>query len=179
MLTYEESKTVLALYSVTSSPLILSNDLREGFIQPRLLSLFTNKLMIKINQQYTGFAGDRIWSGAVGKEIWAKPLVGNAVAVVLFNRNGTTTHCNAARAIDAPCDDKSTEGTQVVGLDFMLISRWLSKRPLGHRPLECVVTDVWTNQAIRVSANGKGASTYSRELPPHGAGFIIVGNCTS
>merc|ERR1712139_86607 len=85
-LTWEESKTHLAIYAVTSQPLFLGNDIRPGFMQPRLLDLMLNRDMLAVNQQYTGFAGDRMWTGAVGKEIWAKPLPNHRTAVVLFNR---------------------------------------------------------------------------------------------
>ena len=62
-MTWEESKSHLALYAVTSQALFLSNDLRPGYVQPRLLGLFMNKDMLKVNQQYAGFAGDRLWTG--------------------------------------------------------------------------------------------------------------------
>ena len=42
VLTWEESKSNLALFAVTSSPLILGNDPREGRIQERLVDLFSN-----------------------------------------------------------------------------------------------------------------------------------------
>jgi hypothetical protein len=38
-LTWEESKANLALFAVTSSPLILGNDPREGRMQARLVQL--------------------------------------------------------------------------------------------------------------------------------------------
>merc|ERR1719197_1382334 len=41
-ITWEESKTHLALYAVTSQPLFLGNDVRPGEMQPRLLDLMLN-----------------------------------------------------------------------------------------------------------------------------------------
>jgi hypothetical protein len=112
VLTWEESKAHLALYAVTSSPLILGNgeqnarpaqlthalaqltynapsanartcltDPREGFMQQRLVDLLLNPDMLRVNQLWAGFAGDRVWSKPVGRECWAKPLGGLAVAV--------------------------------------------------------------------------------------------------
>ena len=48
-----------------------------------------NPDMLAVNQNYSGYAGDRVWTEAVGKEVWAKPLPGGRVGVVVFNRNGT------------------------------------------------------------------------------------------
>ena len=110
-----------ALYAITSSPLFIGNDVRPGYIQPRLLGLLKNAAMLKVNQAYTlGFAGDRIESHAVGKELWAKPLPGGEAAVALFNRNGTTFKCMASSPIDCPCDDyaNETSGAQSLTLDF-------------------------------------------------------------
>jgi hypothetical protein len=61
-LTWEESKTILAIWSICSSPLIISNDVRPGRVQQRVLDLFLNKEMLAVNQQYHGFAGDRMWT---------------------------------------------------------------------------------------------------------------------
>ncbi len=92
--TWEESKSVLALFAITSSPLILGNDPRPGRIQDRLVELFLNKDMIAINQQYSptaAHAGGRLLTKPGGQEIWAKPLImpPNSTAAVVFNRAGT------------------------------------------------------------------------------------------
>lgn len=57
-------------------------------MQPRLIDLLKNPDMIAVNQQYAGYAGDRVWEGPVGREMWAKPLENASVAVALFNRDG-------------------------------------------------------------------------------------------
>ena len=44
--------------------------------------------MLATNQQYNGFAGDRLWTAPYGRELWGKPLVNHSAAVVLFNRDG-------------------------------------------------------------------------------------------
>ena len=72
VMTWSESKASLALYAITSSPLLLSNDVAN--MQPRLLALVKNRLMLDVNQAWEGFAGDRIWTGGVGLEVWAKPI---------------------------------------------------------------------------------------------------------
>ena len=74
---------------MTSQPLFVSADLRVGYVQPRVVALLKNPDMLAVNQNYSGYAGDRVWTEAVGKEVWAKPLPGGRVGVVVFNRNGT------------------------------------------------------------------------------------------
>jgi hypothetical protein len=92
-LTWEEAKSNLALFAVTSSPLFLGNDPRPGRMQERLVGLLLNQDMLNVNQQYSeaeAFAGGRIKSVYPASELWAKPLVKpkNGAAVVLFNRGG-------------------------------------------------------------------------------------------
>lgn len=118
-LTWEETKTNVALFAVTSSPLILGNDPRPGRMQQRLVQLLTNPEMLRINQEYqtdgASFAGGRLATWPVGRELWAKPLPGRAAAVVLFNRAGTVfgvtpsgadpkpPHCSDPNSTLAPC----------------------------------------------------------------------------
>lgn len=111
--TWEESKSVLALFAVTSSPLILGNDPREGHMQKRLVELLTNPDMLAVDQQYSsaaGFAGGRIATQSNARELWAKPLPNHSVAVVLFNRAGTVIGEFPAKGVDPNykpkhCDD--------------------------------------------------------------------------
>jgi hypothetical protein len=51
VLTWEESKTHLALFAVTSQPLFLGNDVRPGYMQQRLVDILTNEDMLVVNQQ--------------------------------------------------------------------------------------------------------------------------------
>jgi hypothetical protein len=75
---------------VTSSPLLLGFDVTK--VSTEVLSIVTNKAAIDVNQQWAGFAGDRVWVHD-GKQLegWAKPLLGDGVAVVFFNRHNTTS----------------------------------------------------------------------------------------
>ena len=85
-LTWEESKANLALFAVTSSPLLLGNDARERRMQKRLVSLVMNPDMLTADQYYStehAFAGGRIATSPPARELWAKPLAGHTAAVVL------------------------------------------------------------------------------------------------
>jgi hypothetical protein len=48
-LTWEESKTLLSIWAVSSAPLIISNDVRPGRVQQRILNLFLNKDMLRVS----------------------------------------------------------------------------------------------------------------------------------
>eukprot|EP01046_Picozoa_sp_COSAG06_P017400 COSAG06_NODE_1181_length_10363_cov_10.391563_4_plen_204_part_00 len=193
VLTWEESKAHLALYAVTSAPLILGNDPREGFMQQRLVELLLNPEMLRVNQLWAGFAGDRVWSKPVGRECWAKPLPELAVAVVLFNRNGSTPRCTAKRAIEAPCDDWASaanltaHGAQAIELAFDSLPRaWLlgagaaddEESSGGTQALRCAVFDIFATPRVGKALGSFTGSFVSSSIPPHGVTFLKLSNCT-
>ena len=117
VMTWEESKSNLALFAVSSSPLFLGNDPRDGRMQPRLVDLLLNKDMLEVNQQYSteaAFAGGRIKSSYPALELWAKPLVKpkkHGVAAVLFNRGGMVYGESTGQPMQPHCfDPESTLG---------------------------------------------------------------------
>lgn len=190
-LTWSETQAHVALYAVTSSPLFLGNDVREGYMQQRLVDLMTNRAMLEVNQLYAGFAGDRIWSNATGKELWAKPLPGSAVGAVLFNRNGSTGGCHIQATIDAPCDDDPSlvdAGQQEMELAFAsLPSQWLG---ITTPPAElqgaisCNISDIFPATASNASGPthekdlGRFTGRFKAVVPPHGVAFVRVSGCT-
>ena len=190
-LTWEESKTHLALFAVTSQPLLLGNDLREGYVQPRLIDIIGNDAMLAINQEYNGFAGDRVTSTAPGQEVWAKPLHHGRVGVVIFNRNGSTPKCwnHASKnvsVITCPCDDNTSSpdygGAQPITFNFSVLpSAWLLGA--GSAPgaeVECALADVWTTAGKPGGTLGRFKESYlARDVPPHGVRFLMVSNCTA
>ena len=155
-------------------------------MQQRLVDLMVNPDMLAVNQEWAGFAGDRVWTEATGKECWAKPLPGAAVGVVLFNRNGTTPKCEAKQAIDAPCDDwparmNATAGAQHIELPFDSLPRkWLAPNESGGSslPLRCTVFDIFATPR-----NGKSLGEFDGSfvafVQPHGVSFLRVSNCSS
>ena len=183
-LTWEESKAHLALYAVTSSPLLLGNDVRVGYMQQRLVDLLLNRDMLAVNQGWAGFAGDRIWSRATGKECWAKPLPGRAAGVVLFNRNGSVPTCNTVRPSDAPCDDwpdrtNISAGSQAIDLPFDWLPRaWLLDDDNRSTPLKCAVFDIFHTPQVGKRL-GYFTHSFSAATPPHGVAFLRLSNCTA
>ena len=193
-LTWAETQAHVALWAVTSSPLFLANDVRVGYMQQRLVDMMTNKAMLAVNQGYSysaSFSGDRIWSRATGKELWAKPLPGGSVAAALFNRNGSTRGCanSDLRTIDLPCDDDPAlveAGQQEIVLEFTTLPRpWLGLD--GSSPeasaISCIVADIFPPQASNASGPahakelGVFVGSYGATVPPHGVNFVRVSGC--
>ncbi len=193
-LTWVETQAHVALWAVTSSPLFLANDVREGYMQQRLVDLMVNRAMLDVNQQYVGFAGDRLWSNATGKELWAKPLPAGAVGAVMLNRNGSTAGCRnpSKRALDTPCDDDPVllhEGAQTMELEFASLPRqWLGLDTKATdsklaSAIICSISDIFPSTASNASgpANDKPLGTFvdkfTAVVPPHGVSFVHVSSC--
>lgn len=132
-----------------------------------------------------------MWTGAVGKEIWAKPLQNHSVAVVLLNRDGLALvedpqscngcgPCNVNHPIDAPCTDNATAsvGAQAVALDFsVLATEWLLPAAAGESVEECEIFDVFATPK-KGSTLGRMTS-FEANIPPHGSRFLLIRNCNA
>ena len=138
-----------ALWCVTSAPLILGFDLRPEAAPPAaLMSLISNKLALRVNDEYAGNAGDFLRSGDnAGTEIWAKPLLHGAAAAGLVNR-----------AAGAPARI-SVDFSELPGL-------------LPANATSCLVARVWSGQVSRVDVQ------FAATVNFRGAEFIVVSNCT-
>jgi len=197
--TWEETKTVLSIWAVCSSPLILSNDVRPGRVQQRILDLATNAAMLRVNQQYCKkFAGDRIWTAPFGQELWGKPLANDSAAVVLFNRRGEPCtasakfnpwhrnvtcgnggfKCSVNEPIDAPCDDVPalSMGAQNMSLDYSVLPSWLGDGA-SNADLECDLFDVFATAAQGKALGRFRSRQFNALVPPHGSRFLVVSNC--
>jgi len=86
-LSYEQSKTQMAVWSILASPLLMSNDLRN--ISSEMKAILQNTEVIAVNQDPLGVQGLRV-SRSGDAEIWKRDLVNNEVSVVLFNRGNAT-----------------------------------------------------------------------------------------
>ncbi|XP_063790380.1 alpha-N-acetylgalactosaminidase isoform X2 [Pseudophryne corroboree] len=82
-LSYEQSKSQLAIWAIMAAPLIMSNDLRT--ISQDTKQLLQNRLLIYINQDSLGIQGKRI--GKVDSlEVWVRELVNEQYAVAVLNK---------------------------------------------------------------------------------------------
>jgi len=82
--THDEQITLLSLWSLASSPLILGADLSQ--MDPWTLSLITNDEVIAIDQDPLGHGPTRVSQNENGTEVWTKKLKDGSLAIGLFNR---------------------------------------------------------------------------------------------
>lgn len=86
VLSINESKSQMALWSIMAAPMLTGSDLRK--MSTEIKDLYLNAEMIAVNQDSAGIAGHRLSSND-GKEIWMRPLGGEntgVMAVALLNR---------------------------------------------------------------------------------------------
>jgi len=88
-LSWDQSRAQMAMWSIWSSPLYMSNDLRA--LRPEYKAILQNKKVIAINQDKLGIMGKRNYKDA-DFEVWVKavtPIVSDthSYAIVYLNRN--------------------------------------------------------------------------------------------
>lgn len=93
--TTDEQITMMSLWALAPSPLMLGMDLPQN--DRWTLSLLTNDEVLAVNQDALGKQGIRV-SSANRLEVWVKDLTGGAKAVGLFNR-GPATEFDDTRAV--------------------------------------------------------------------------------
>ncbi|XP_063866968.1 alpha-N-acetylgalactosaminidase-like isoform X4 [Scylla paramamosain] len=71
-LSYEQSKSQMAMWAIFAAPLLMSVDLRT--IRPEYKAILQNRAVIAVNQDPLGLQGKRIYKDK-GIEIWARPIM--------------------------------------------------------------------------------------------------------
>jgi hypothetical protein len=82
--TPDEQRTLMSLWSIAPSPLILGAQLTD--LDAATLALITNDEVIAVDQDVLGAKAKRV-SQNNGAEVWVKPLQNGDKAVGLFNRS--------------------------------------------------------------------------------------------
>jgi hypothetical protein len=82
--THDEQLTVLSLWSLLPSPLMVGANLPDN--DAWTLALLTNPEVIAVNQDALGAAAQPLTNRVAGVEIWTKKLTDKSVAVGIFNR---------------------------------------------------------------------------------------------
>lgn len=151
-----ESYTHFGLWSITSSPLILSLDLNNQTAMDFAWPIISNKEGIAVNQIWAGEAGNVFsqanttvslgpYSTAPAWQYLSKAQGQGCVAVLLVNYANTST-------------DLSIEFDTVPHL------------ACAHSS-SCVVRDIWAQKDLGAFKGSFKASN----LPPHGSAFLLVG----
>ena len=87
-MTTDEQRLHFSLWAMLAAPLIAGNDLTK--MSDETKNILLNKEVIAVDQDALGKEGDRAYA-AGPLEVWSKPLVGDAMAVALFNRTTGAT----------------------------------------------------------------------------------------
>lgn len=87
--TRDEQRTLMSLWAIAPSPLMLGNHLPDT--DEWTLSLLTNDEVLAVNQDALGNPARRVTQGN-GTEIWVKTLEDGGTAVGLFNRSAASTN---------------------------------------------------------------------------------------
>ena len=103
--THDEQRTLLSLWSLASSPLMLGGNLPD--LDDWTLLLLTNDEVLAIDQDALGLAAKRV-SLKDGQEVWVKDLKNGSKAMGLFNRS------DADAQITAKWSDAGLSGKQKV-----------------------------------------------------------------
>lgn len=87
-LSYEQSRSQMALWAIMASPLLMSVDLRT--IRPEMKAILQNRDVIAVNQDPLGVQGKRVYKKS-GIEIWMKTILPQrgpkySAAVAFHNR---------------------------------------------------------------------------------------------
>uniref|UniRef100_UPI00398EA61F alpha-N-acetylgalactosaminidase-like n=1 Tax=Pristiophorus japonicus TaxID=55135 RepID=UPI00398EA61F len=83
-LSYEQSKSQMALWAILAAPLFMSNDLRT--ISKKDSYILQNKLLIMINQDPLGLQGHRLLKGKDNIEVWMRELSSETMALAVFSQ---------------------------------------------------------------------------------------------
>ncbi|KAJ7970117.1 Alpha-galactosidase [Quillaja saponaria] len=86
-MTTEEYRAHFSIWALTKAPLLIGCDIRA--MDSTTLELLSNSEVIAVNQDRLGVQGKKVKWGDDGLEVWAGPLSGNRIAVVLWNRSSS------------------------------------------------------------------------------------------
>ena len=81
--TMTQYKAQFSLWSILAAPLIMGNDVRQT--KKEVMDMLTHSSLIEVNQDKLGKQGSLV-RNENDTQVWARPLTGDAMAVVLFNR---------------------------------------------------------------------------------------------
>ena len=81
--TEDEEKTQMAIWSISASPLIMGNDLRN--VSEASKAILLNKHAVAVSQDPLGQMGRRLDAESSPTQVWARNMANGDVAVALYN----------------------------------------------------------------------------------------------
>ncbi|KAK4769207.1 hypothetical protein SAY86_027357 [Trapa natans] len=109
-MTYQEYRSHFSIWALVKAPLLIGCDVRN--MTAETYELLANKEVIAVNQDSLGVQGRKVQSSGDGGclQVWAGPLSGHRLAVVLWNR------CSKAATITAQWGDLGLESSTSVSI---------------------------------------------------------------
>jgi len=86
-ITEVEERTQMAIWSISASPLIMGNDLRN--VSEASKAILLNRDAIAVSQDPLGQMGMRVTSESTPQQVWSRNLANGDVAVALYNTGGS------------------------------------------------------------------------------------------
>ncbi|XP_057459298.1 alpha-galactosidase-like isoform X1 [Actinidia eriantha] len=83
-MTVQEYRSHFGIWALAKAPMLIGCDVRA--VDKATLELLSNKEVIAVNQDKLGVQGKKVKKNGELEQIWAGPLSGNRVAVILWNR---------------------------------------------------------------------------------------------
>ncbi|XP_071734700.1 alpha-galactosidase-like [Rutidosis leptorrhynchoides] len=91
-MTTEEYRSHFSIWALAKAPLLVGCDVRS--MSKETYAILSNKEVIAVNQDKLGVQGKKVKKNG-DLEVWAGPLAHNKVAVILWNRGGSTSQITA------------------------------------------------------------------------------------
>ncbi|KAK9682682.1 hypothetical protein RND81_10G089000 [Saponaria officinalis] len=145
---YQEYRSHFSVWALMKAPLLIGCDVRNMTAETR--EIITNSEVIAVNQDPLGVQGRLVHAfGPDGcQQVWAGPLTGNRLAVVLWNR------CPSAATISA--------GWDVLGIESSIS---VSVRDLWEH--KEVATDAVSSFGVQVHPHGCAMYVFTPQLGTH------------
>ncbi|KAL6897322.1 hypothetical protein ACP4OV_007018 [Aristida adscensionis] len=91
-MTKEEYRSHFSIWALVKAPLLIGCDIRS--MSDETKEILSNKHVIAVNQDELGVQGRKVQQDG-DQEVWAGPLTGGRVALVLWNRGSTEAYITA------------------------------------------------------------------------------------
>ena len=156
-----ETRAHFSMWCITSSPLILGNDVRNMSADD--LAVVSNAAAIGVNQAWAGFAGDMLnysqyppanssrhnATNVPAQSVWWKPLPNKSAAVVLLHAKG---------------------GAAEIGFSFAELQ--YGGLPALGSTTNCNVHSIWENKSL-----GSFTTSFSATVEGSACLFAIISGC--
>jgi alpha-galactosidase len=160
-MTTSEYRSQFAIWSLMKAPLLISTDVTN--MTSETLEILGNTEVIAINQDKLGVAGRVVEErppDPVHLQVWAGPLSGGKVAVVLWNRGNVTAEI-LGRFVDMQLDGKVSVRDCLAHKDLGVASGQINMNVSAHDVQVLVLTPTTDDGDVLPTPSGAEEATES------------------